>query len=132
MNRLLAIVPLAFAVTVTVGACSADDGSAVYGSSAGGGPVTDCSVYATCGSCTPIEGCGWCFGGAPGMCAPGPGSCASESEFTWTWDPSGCPDVDASVVPLDGGGASFEAGAVSPEAATAVDAATDAADSSSH
>ena len=29
------------------------------------------------------------------------GACGDASEFTWTWDPNGCPGADASVVPLD-------------------------------
>jgi hypothetical protein len=60
-------------------------------------------VYVTCGSCTPVLGCGWCFNAAGGTCAPDPDSCTNASEFTWTWDPPGCPDVDAGVIPLDAG-----------------------------
>jgi hypothetical protein len=63
-----------------------------------------CSQYAGCGACTAITGCGWCFNATGGVCATDPDPCAAQvSEFTWTWDPEGCPNVDASVEPLDAG-----------------------------
>jgi len=43
------------------------------------------------------------------------------NEFSWTWDPSGCPDVDASVVPEEAGG--VDAGT---EAAVGVETGSDA------
>jgi hypothetical protein len=100
MNRFLSATLLASAVAVSLSACGDDTSSPGYAYGGGGG---GCSAYTTCGSCTPVVGCGWCFSGASGACAPDPDRCTSASEFTWTWDPSGCPDVEAGVVPLDAG-----------------------------
>jgi hypothetical protein len=36
------------------------------------------------------------------MCAASPDQCGT-MEFTWTWNPTGCPGVDASVAPADAG-----------------------------
>jgi hypothetical protein len=132
MNRLLSATLLASAVGVSLAACGDDTGGGglSYGSSSGGGSsggsAGDCRVYTTCGSCTPVAGCGWCFSGTSGTCAFDPDDCTSASEFTWTWDPSGCPYVDAGVVPLDAG-ASPEASHVtfdaSPDAPASLEAA---------
>src|SRR6202035_2507305 len=102
MKRLLVGAALASVVAVGVGACS--DSSPGYG----GGGNGSCSSYTTCGSCTPVAGCGWCFDLSGGACASSPNECASVSEFTWTWDPTGCPDVDANVTPRDAGSGSAE------------------------
>lgn len=95
MNRFFAGTLVASAVALAVGACgdNSNDGYA----------VADCSAYTTCGTCTPVMGCGWCFNASGGVCTTDPNECANASEFTWTWDPTGCPDVDASVNPNDGG-----------------------------
>jgi len=97
MHRTLAATLLASALAVTLGACG-DDSADV-----GGGATAACSAYTTCGSCTPVDGCGWCFTVSGGVCTTDPDSCGDASEFTWTWDPNGCPGVDASVAPLDAG-----------------------------
>jgi hypothetical protein len=105
MNRFLAAALLASTVAVSLGACGDDSSDVGYaygaGSSSSGGST--CSAYTTCGSCTPVDGCGWCFTATGGTCATDPDSCGDASEFTWTWEPSGCPGIDASVVPLDAG-----------------------------
>lgn len=56
-----------------------------------GGTTTDpCAVNTTCGTCTPVDGCGWC--GATSRCAsgtatgPSSGSCGSG----YAWLPSEC------------------------------------------
>jgi len=121
MTRFLATALLTSVIAVTLGACGDNDDGA-YSHGGGGGYATTCSAYTTCGSCTPVSGCGWCFSGATGACAPDPDSCASASEFTWTWDPSGCPDVDASVVPLDAGAVASPKASPSNEASTPLDA----------
>jgi hypothetical protein len=117
MTRFPRTAILVSAIAVTLSACGQDGSDAAY---ANGGPYypTMCSAYTTCGSCTPVIGCGWCFGGATGSCAPDPDSCGDASEFTWTWNANGCPDVDASVVPLDAGAS------VSPETSPPTEAAT--------
>jgi hypothetical protein len=109
MNRFYAAIFFASATALALGACNDDDqGATVYSGS--GGYYVGCSQYTTCGSCTPVAGCGWCFNATGGACTTDPDQCArGVSEFTWTWDPSGCPDVDASVVPLDAAGGHTEA-----------------------
>jgi hypothetical protein len=75
-------------VALAVGAC---DSSQSDGGGGGGGSAVDCSVYTTCGTCTPVGGCGWCFTRTAGACVTDPDQCDATSEFTWTWDPKGCP-----------------------------------------
>ncbi len=114
------------AVAAAVAACGDSGSSASSGAGvAGGGYAGLCSQYTTCGSCTPVVGCGWCFNATGGTCAAGPDECAfgSSVEFTWTWDPSGCPDVDASVHPAPPA-SGHDAGA--PEASSLADAPFDA------
>jgi hypothetical protein len=99
MQRTYAAILLASAIALPLGACG-DDSSGGGGSYAGGDPY-ECQQFSTCGTCTPEPGCGWCFHGTSGVCTSDPDLCAQvTSEFTWTWDPSGCPDADASVVSL--------------------------------
>ena len=91
---------IAAAVAAALAACDSTSSGGGYGYAAGSSGV-DCSQYTTCRSCTPVAGCGWCFNAASGVCATDPDQCSYVTEFTWTWEPSGCPGVDASVVPLD-------------------------------
>lgn len=102
---------LASLVALCVGGC--DSSSQGYPYPGGGNDL--CSSYATCGTCTPVQGCGWCFNLSGGACASSPDQCANVSEFTWTWDLDGCPGVDASVSPLD---------ASAPETGAAADSGT--------
>jgi hypothetical protein len=99
MSRSIAGLVVAAAVAATLGACDSSSGDSGYAASA-----VDCTQYTTCGTCTPVAGCGWCFNATSGACATDPDQCAYVSEFTWTWDPQGCPGVDAGVVPLDAAG----------------------------
>jgi len=94
---------LASVVAVSLAACSDRSSQPYYVGASGGGGNTLCSQYTSCGTCTPVEGCGWCFTRSSGMCASSPDECGT-NEFTWTWNASGCPGVDASVAPVDGGG----------------------------
>ncbi len=123
MNRNLAALLLAGTVAVALAACGDDsaDTAYAYGTGPSAGTYGECSNYTTCGSCTPIDGCGWCFNATSGVCTTDPDSCmlADGSEFTWTWDPGGCPGVDASVVPLDGGTSTPEAASSGSDAAEA-------------
>ncbi|MGH7296953.1 MAG: hypothetical protein ACRELB_18585 [Polyangiaceae bacterium] len=82
-------------VALALAACSGDDASSAYAYSGDA-----CNQFTSCGSCTPVEGCGWCFNASGGLCAATPDECTNVSEFTWTWDSTGCPDTDASVVPV--------------------------------
>jgi hypothetical protein len=70
---------LALGLGVLVGACGDDSA----GGGGGGYVGPDCSQYATCGSCTPVLGCGWCQVGAAGFCASDPGTCGGGA---WQWD----------------------------------------------
>lgn len=133
MKRWLGAGLLVGVVIAAAGACDSPSSGGVYGSN------VDCTPYTTCGTCTPVQGCGWCFTRAGGVCANDPDQCASSvSEFTWTWDPAGCPGVEAGVVTTDAGtsaetSTSTEAGlgthpeASAPETSTASDAASEAA-----
>jgi hypothetical protein len=109
-------------VVATVVAACGDSASSSGGVSYAGPTYGDsCAAYTTCGSCTPVVGCGWCFNNAGGQCASSPDECAySNSEFTWTWESAGCPTVDASVGPPVGQQAQDagapEASAPTPEA----------------
>jgi len=114
MARFFASLLLASAIGISLAACDGADESYAGGGSGG----TSCARYTTCGTCTPVSGCGWCFNASGGACATDPDSCTGASEFTWTWDPSGCPAVDAAVVPLDAGVPPAEAGP-QPEAGPA-------------
>ena len=95
MTRFLGAALLASAIAVSLAACSDDDSS-----SAASYDGDACNQFLTCGSCTPENGCGWCFNASAGLCAATPDECTDVSEFTWTWDPTGCPDTDASVAPV--------------------------------
>ena len=100
MKRWLGASILASVVAVSLAACSDSSTGGYYAYGGGGSP--SCSQYTSCGTCTPVQGCGWCFTRTNGMCASSPDQCGT-MEFTWTWDPSGCPDLDASVAPVDAG-----------------------------
>jgi hypothetical protein len=87
---------------------SACDDSSSYGSGYGygsaGGSALRCGAYKTCGTCTPVYGCGWCAtGGTSGTCADGPEDC-STAPGGWTWDPPGCGGG------LEGGASAIEGG----------------------
>jgi hypothetical protein len=120
MKRFVGAAFLASLVAVAAQGCD-DSSSGNWGGGAGG----DCSAYTSCGSCTPVAGCGWCFNETGGICASDPDTCAGVSEFTWTWEPSGCPDVDASVTAPEGGSAN-----AAPDAGAAQEAATTPAEAS--
>jgi len=89
------------------------------GWSAGG--AVDCGEFASCASCTPVSGCGWCFdSNGMGECAPDPDSCSTPA-FSWTWNLDGCrlpADAGPSVVTREAGptGVVADAGAVTVDA----------------
>jgi hypothetical protein len=126
MGRILALAIVGSLAAAVLGACG-DDSSGYYYS--GGGYSGDsCNGYTTCGSCTPVSGCGWCFNRAGGMCAASPDECSNVTEFTWTWNASGCPDFDASVVATPDASPVSTADSGAPEASVAdVSAPSDAA-----
>jgi hypothetical protein len=104
MNRWLGTSILASLIAVALAACSdTGSGGGYYAAPTSGGGGSSCSQYTTCGTCTPVQGCGWCFTTTGGQCATDPDQCANLPEFTWAWNPSGCPGADASVAPIDGG-----------------------------
>ena len=73
---------------LTLGGCIVDDGSGSGGTYT---PAQNCAAYVTCGTCTPVLGCGWCSVGAAGVCVTDPDQCAGAPAFSWTWVQSGCP-----------------------------------------
>jgi hypothetical protein len=57
-----------------------------------------CEQFTSCGTCTPVLGCGWCQAGDKGLCAEDPNVCAGAQSFSWTWELATCPaTVDAGV-----------------------------------
>jgi hypothetical protein len=140
-SRTFTALLLACAVAVPLAACGDDSADSSYaygggGGSSSGGTYGDCSQYTSCGTCTPVDGCGWCFNATSGVCTTDPDNClgADVSEFTWTWEPTGCPGVDASVVPIEAGTTTPEAGvaeagpegaSLNPDGATVVDGSGD-------
>jgi hypothetical protein len=89
-------------VALALGACetNSDDGAVYSGYSDG------CRQFTTCGTCTPVLGCGWCFDSdGTGICAADPDECVTPV-FSWTWNPSGC------RVPATVGAGQADAGAV--------------------
>jgi hypothetical protein len=53
-----------------------------------------CNQFTTCDTCTPQNGCGWCFDGTNSFCGSDANQCSSE----WTWETNFCRDsADASV-----------------------------------
>jgi hypothetical protein len=126
MQRTYAAILLATAIALPLGACG-DDGSGGY--SYGYATAYGCEQFTTCGTCTPVLGCGWCFHGTSGVCTSDPDQCAQvTSEFTWTWNPSGCPDVDASVGSVDASHAPDTATTLGDTGSTSNDSAAPAQD----
>ena len=98
MKRISIALLCASLVAIASNACDEGDAYYAYGSSS----YSPCSQYTSCGSCTPILGCGWCFEAKnTGHCAAGPSQCDGTA-FSWTWEKSGCHlPADAGV--KDGG-----------------------------
>ncbi|HEX4475709.1 MAG TPA: hypothetical protein VH142_11570 [Polyangiaceae bacterium] len=97
-------------------------------------PYDPCQSYSSCGSCTPVLGCGWCSVGSSGTCVSDPDYCGTNA-FSWTWDPSGCPGAVESDGGTDGGRTpSLDAGTSEPKDATpnSSDAKSDAATDAAH
>jgi hypothetical protein len=81
-------------VALLLGACI-DSGGYEPGSSYG---QIDCTQFTSCGTCTPVLGCGWCSMGSKGACVDQPNACARAENFYWTWELDGCPGAgDAGV-----------------------------------
>jgi len=124
MMKGLATAVLACSIALATAACdtSGDDYPQVPEG------VTACSAFSSCETCTPVNGCGWCFNSdGTANCASGPGDCTTTT-FAWAWDPSGCPTADAGVSSDAASTAdASETGAPLEAASTAADtAATDA------
>jgi hypothetical protein len=62
-------------------------------------PLT-CHDFRTCGSCTPVIGCGWCQIGDDGICVADPRECAVARSFSFNWEPADCPGIGPAT---DGG-----------------------------
>jgi len=95
--RLAPMSRIALVLMVVIGAGGCGD--------EGNGRITDpCTRFTSCGSCTPVRGCGWCAHGQDGgICLSDPLSCPGP-KFTWTWEPSACTaEGDAGATPPDAG-----------------------------
>jgi hypothetical protein len=104
-------------VTVLLAACGSRHADTRHSSDDG------CHQFASCATCTPVVGCGWCYqSDGTGLCAAGPDECATSS-FDWTWEATGCRVTsDAAVAPSsDAGSATLDAQAcrIPPNATTA-------------
>jgi hypothetical protein len=91
---------LAFALTLISMGCTDPSG---YGHQY---PPLTCHDFRTCGSCTPVIGCGWCQIGDDGICVADPRECKVARSFTFNWEPAECPGaapVDAAGTAGDGG-----------------------------
>jgi hypothetical protein len=115
MKRLLGWFLGASTIALSLAACDAE--SDVYGDPRYEDP---CLQYASCGACTPVPGCGWCFTATSGACVSHPDECAGATSFGWTWEKSGC------HVPAEAGtGEVPDGGAVTDAAVTVTDAPVD-------
>jgi len=88
MTRSRLTLLFALPLALLAGSCIVDT------SNQGGGYASDpygCQRYTSCGSCTPVLGCGWCDFGGSGICVAAPDQCALATTFSWTWESSGCP-----------------------------------------
>jgi hypothetical protein len=120
------------ALAAVVAACGGGNGGGYEGTWGDGVVQTGgCGQYTSCGTCTPVLGCGWCFNASGGQCASRPDECAfsTNAEFTWTWNQSGCPQVDASVVP-EPPPAEIDAGQTEASSLDASEASVHASDAS--
>ncbi len=97
MKRLVVgALPVLLLALGLLGAC--DDAPRHYPGGGGGGTAhgsPHCGQYASCGTCTPALGCGWCAtgattGGPGGLCVDDPGDCPAATTVGWTWEPVGC------------------------------------------
>lgn len=91
MKFLVAAASSAFVVAVFVAGCDSDGPHGHHRRVA----EEACTVQPTCGACTPVLGCGWCFTSQGGVCVSYPDVCPRGSTG-FTWDPPGCtPESDA-------------------------------------
>jgi len=111
-NFIVALAAASFGA-LTAGACGGDD--SYYSPGGGYVPPAACAQLTTCGTCTPVIGCGWCYDSdGTGLCAADPDECPTPS-FSWTWNESGCRvAADAGVTsaptsPVADGGAGTDA-----------------------
>jgi hypothetical protein len=86
-----------------------------------------CGQFTTCDTCTPQNGCGWCFDGDSSFCGSDANECSSE----WTWEANFCRDTaDASVstsTTSDASSTTTDASSTRSDASsTTVDASDDA------
>lgn len=90
---------LLFGLLFGLGACSSDE-EHHGGRRSRQQPAPTCAAQTSCGSCTPILGCGWCqYEDGTGSCATGPDACRDLS-FRWNWETVDCP---AATTPSDAG-----------------------------
>jgi hypothetical protein len=120
MRRFWTAAGLLLFVALALGACS-EGASGGGGFSGGGAPVhAACHLYTSCATCTPLDGCGWCYlADGTGECARQPDDCTGTA-FSWTWEPTGC------HVAAEAGVSTIEAGPPPGDAKAGSDAGQDA------
>lgn len=97
MKRAIVLTAVLGAIGLVALACDDDHyGRRRHGSS--------CGSKTSCGTCTPVIGCGWCANAANGGPNDGTGTCVSdpdecEAPSRFNWEPEECP-----AVVVDGGG----------------------------
>jgi hypothetical protein len=109
---------------VVLCACSSDDER--YEHSHRPRYAVDCSEFTSCGTCTPVLGCGWCqFEDGSGRCASGPSRCGET--FRWNWEPEACPVAPKSDAgPVDATPVSDASDDAAPESGTDAPVTSDA------
>jgi hypothetical protein len=101
---------LALAAALPIGACDSENTDTALPTSNYASTYGFCSSFRSCQTCTPQNGCGWCYNSdGTGQCASDPVECATPS-FEWTWNPDGCrvsarastaPEEDAAATEAD-------------------------------
>jgi hypothetical protein len=79
----------------------------------GHGQRSFCAQFTSCGTCTPVLGCGWCQSGTKGLCAEDPNACEGAESFSWSWESATCPGA------IDGGADAARADADKSDGASA-------------
>lgn len=88
------LVTLSVLAGIGVLAAACDDGGPRHRHHHRGSSPSACSVHTSCGTCTPVLGCGWCFTQAGGTCVSDPDACP-RGTAAFAWEPSYCGPVDA-------------------------------------
>lgn len=123
-------------VALSLAGCSSDDEAYYARRHPDDHDVPPCAMQTSCGTCTPVLGCGWCqYDDGTGACTTSPSRCKGDT-FRWAWEPSTCSiatggdagSSDADPIPADASeeAAVSDAGDAGEEAPDAAETSTDA------